>query len=80
MVHADVQFATACAAHDVGVDLLVVIGAFRGDFMDGNDKLKKIADPDRAVYPREPREKVGKGGMLEKGGRKTHKKSRKQEI
>ena len=80
MVHADVQFATARAAHDVGLDLLVVIGAFRGDFTDGNDKLKKVADLDRAVYLREPRENVGKGGMLEKGGRKTHKKSWRQEI
>ena len=67
VVHANVQFATARAAHDVGLDLLVVVSAFRGDFTEGNDELKEVADLDRAVYLRELREKAGKDGMLEKG-------------
>ena len=65
MVHADVQFATARVAHDVGLDLLVVVGALRGDFTEGNDEFKKVANLDRAVYLRGLREKAGKNGMLE---------------
>ena len=40
MVHAEVQFATARATHDIGLDLLVVVGAFRSNFTERNDELK----------------------------------------
>ena len=54
------------AGHDVGLDLLVVVGAFRSDFTQGYD-LKKVADSIRAVRLRERRKKAGKDGMLDKG-------------
>ena len=54
VVDANVELSPTGAAHDIGLDLLIVIrgSTFNDDFLQGNHQVKQFADLDGAVHLR----------------------------
>ena len=69
VVDTDIEFAPASTAHDVRLDLLVVVdvASLQCDFTERSNKLEKVANLDGVVNLRELREEAGEKGVLQEG-------------
>jgi len=67
VVDTDVELATASTAHDIGLDLLVVVGPFKPRFSQGGHQRQEVRNFDGAVHLGELSEKAGVQGPLNEG-------------